>query len=487
MTARPIFLWALSLGLAACQTTGQAKKAPALPPTDCLGWLRCETLDELRYEETPASLAKAGLPGLSTLPEAAKGQSGLSSGSEGRFAWIGSQSKGFDIPMQADPLVQLWIDKLSGPGRQTFSKWLERAGRYVPLFESILADYGLPRDLVFLAMIESGFKTDAASWASAVGPWQFMPRTARSFGLRVGFWIDERRDFVKSTHAAARYLERLYLDYGDWHLAFAAYNAGPATVSRALERTGNHGFWPLTRSAWLQDETKQYVPKLLAAAEVSKNARRYGLDPLEYAAPLAWEFLLIEDATDLGTLSQACGLASEDSLRELNPELRAGVTPPGEPYRLRVPPGTRTHCQAGLAKLDIEDQLTYRYHLVQPGDTVARIAQRYKTSPEAILRFNQMKRAEQLQDFEELVVPVPKEKAGALSIVSPSEDRQRSPFYGPQTESWIRVTVRRGDSLWRLSMRHNVSVRQLRRDNGLRSNKLSIGQRLRVRRGSGRP
>lgn len=393
----------------------------------------------------------------------------------------------FDIPMARDPRVDQWVNYLKGRGRKPFARWLERSTRYVPIFWDILEEYDLPRDLVFLAMVESGFSPQAYSWAHAAGAWQFMPYTGRHYGLRVGFWVDERRDFEKSTHAAARYLAKLYEMFGDWHLAFAAYNGGPGRLRRAIRGAGSKNFWRISRTWRLRRETKHYVPKILAAAKIAKEPERYGFEDVTYLPELKWEILTVTVATDLKTLTSACGLSPDDgSLELLNPELRAGVTPPGETYPTRVPSDRRDICLEGLQSIPPPERMTYRYYAVRRKDTLRRIARRFRTTKDAIVAFHGVSER-QLMALSELVIPVPLEHAADVPVIEPNSRKYRPSRYRPEGQKLIVHRVRRGESLWRIARRYRVSVRKLRLWNGLwRRKPLEVGQRLRVYVGRGR-
>lgn len=393
----------------------------------------------------------------------------------------------FDIPMSDDERVEEWVEYLTSRGRRWYGKWLGRSTRYVPIFWKILDRHELPRDLVFLSMIESGFSPRAYSWAHAAGPWQFMPRTGRQYGLRVGFWVDERRDFELATEAAARYLSRLYEYYqGDWYLAWAAYNGGVVRINRAVRRLRSRDFWRLSRTWHLRRETKHYVPKLLAAARIAKQPDKYGFDDVSYMPPLAWEVLTVTVATDLKTLASACGLDDQEELVTLNPALRIKVTPPGTAYPVRVPEGMVDQCSKGLAGMSATERMTYRYYEVKRRDSVASVAKRFLTTAEAILSFNGIEE-DQLQDFDELVVPVPLEAAASVPIAEPPRREYRPNVYGPEGAERIVYVVRPGDSLWRIARRFRVSLKKLRLWNGLwKNSRLQVGQKLRLYVGRGR-
>src|SRR5687767_785760 len=336
-------------------------------------------------------------------------------------------------------------------------------------------------------MIESGFSPSAYSWAHAAGAWQFIPGTARDYGLHVGFWLDERRDFELATHAAARYLKRLYEYFdNDWYLAWAAYNAGMRKVSRAIQRMKTRDFWRLSRSYHLRRETSHYVPKLLAAAKIAKQPERYGFGEVQYLPKLEREVLTVTIATDLKTISKACALEDPTEIATLNPALRAEVTPPGRAYPLRVPRGRKTTCEQGLRAIPLQDRLTYRYHSPKPKETLDSIASRFHTTREAILEFNKIEE-ERFGDFDELIVPVPLLKADLVPIVDPPVKRFRSGKYGPDGLQMIMYEVRSGDSLWKIARRFRVSLKKLRLWNGLwKNSRLRVGQKLRVYIGQGR-
>lgn len=398
-----------------------------------------------------------------------------------------TEQPAFDLPLSDDSSVAEWVGFLGARGGKSyFRTWLARSTRYVPLFYRILDDHGLPRDLVYLSMVESGFSPRAFSWASASGPWQFMPVTARRYGLRVGFWVDERRDFVASTEAAARHLTWLYSVFKDWHLAMAAYNAGAGGVRSALRKSGTEDFWTLQKTRRLRRETKQYVPKILASAIVSKMPERFGFVDVPYQPPLRWDEVTVAVSTSLGAIAEACGGLPTVVLENLNPALRVGVTPPGETWAVRVPPEMGPICREGVAALPPSTRKTFRYYEADEGETAEVIATRHGTTVQALLHFHGFTDALRLDDFAEIAVPVPFDTE--LAIVAPPE-RRRGGRYAPGDARLVRYRVRSGDSLWKIAQRFKVPIRKLRSWNGMwRSNALRIGQKLRVYvgRGAGR-
>lgn len=244
------------------------------------------------------------------------------------------------MPLIINELVEQEISFFTTTGRDTFQRWLIRSAKYLPLIKKILREQELPDDLACLPLIESGFNVYAISSKNAVGPWQFMIKTAESYGLTSNGWIDERRDPIKSTRAAAAHLKDLYETFRSWPLALASYNAGAARVQKAIRSAGSSDFWDLRESNHIGDETRNYVPRYLAAMIISRDPAAYGFDVPD-TAPFAYQEILLPGSTTLQSVADVIG-SSLHELRELNPELTRPVTPPdSEGYFLRIPPGTR--------------------------------------------------------------------------------------------------------------------------------------------------
>jgi membrane-bound lytic murein transglycosylase D len=255
---------------------------------------------------------------------------------------LGLENNYFDIPVVYNPAVKKWINYYTGRGRKHFRRYAERAGRYAPVLSKILNDQGLPRDLLYLSMNESGFRNDARSWAKAVGPWQFMSFTGRKFGLEVDFFLDERRDPLKATVAASMYLRYLYDMFDSWELAMTGYNAGEGKMRRAVRRYRTTNFWKIRKGRYLKAEQKNYVPKIMALAIIGKNLRSFGFSDVEFSKTLDFEEITVPANTDLYKVSDAVG-TSFDELKKYNPELVRWQTPPtGDNYILRIPVGHKT-------------------------------------------------------------------------------------------------------------------------------------------------
>jgi membrane-bound lytic murein transglycosylase D len=415
---------------------------------------------------------------------------------------VGSVASEYDIPLEMQPTVAQYIQFFQGPGRKWFRKWMSRSTRYIPMMTPLLERGGLPRDTVYLAMIESGFSPGATSWARAAGPWQFISSTGRRFGLRQDFWVDERRDPLKATVAAGRYLNELHDALGHWYLAWAGYNAGGEKLRRMMAKRGTADFWALSDGKGLARETKHYVPKLIACALVAKHPRAFGFseDEFEFLEPLDFDEVPVVEPTDLDVVARAAGTGTE-TIRELNPELRRWCTPPGStarPYLVRVPRGTKDTVVAALARIPAQERLTYRIHHVKKGDTLSRIALQYHSAPEAILQFNRVRNAKTLRINTDLAVPVPSSRAladagnglerqvaraRAQGYVAPAPEeevpagtrtgRPRALAQGPiksevvDGKTRVQYGVQSGDSMWTIAQRFAVSVEQLQAWNSL--------------------
>ncbi len=252
-----------------------------------------------------------------------------------------SEGPYFDLPVIYNSKVKNWIRFFQGPGRNDYKIWLDRSYRYLPRITPVLVNQGLPRDLAYLAMIESGFSQFAVSQADAVGPWQFMKSTAQHYGLHVDWWIDERRDIVKSTVAAAAYLNHLHHMFHSWYLAAAAYNMGERRVKNLIHRYHTDNYWILSKKREFPTETEQYIPKLIAAMLIAKAPGLYGFRDLSPLPPERYDVFYAPGGTDLETLALYLGLPRH-ALTRLNPEIVKGFIPHFvHGFRIRLPQGER--------------------------------------------------------------------------------------------------------------------------------------------------
>jgi len=352
-----------------------------------------------------------------------------------------------------------------------FSQWLSRSGKYTDVMKGILREKGLPEDLVFLALIESGFNPMAYSWAQASGPWQFIRGTAKRYGLSVDSWVDERRDPIKSTKAAAEYLKDLYNLFGTWSLAMASYNAGEGNVAKAVMRNGSMDFWELRKSGSLANETKEYVPKFIAAKMIAQNPTAYGFDNLEYETPFQFDEVVVDKAISLEVAAKYCGVSARD-IKELNPELKRWCTPPNRPgYTLRVPLGTRDAFLENYRTRPENQSAGWTEHTVRRGESMKGIARKYGVSVAAIAKANGVTSARRGQS---LIIPI--EGVSSSSIAGDDEGAPRKST--PHKAKRSTYKVRRGDTLSGISDRFGVSPKSLIKANSLQGSKVRPGQKL---------
>jgi membrane-bound lytic murein transglycosylase D len=333
----------------------------------------------------------------------------------------------FDIPIVVNDRVEHCIVLFQTTIREKFVTWLSRSGKYIPFMRKLLKEQGLPEDLVYMALIESGFDPYAYSRSKAVGPWQFIYRTGKRYGLKVNWWVDERRDPEKSTIAAAKYLKDLYEMFACWYLAAAGYNAGEYKIIRAMKRYRTEDFWTLTKHQYLKRETKNYVPLMIAAAVVAKDPEKYGFTGIEYEEPLRYEKVKVPELTDLSHIAKACEISLEE-IKDLNPELRRGVTPPNEPeYEIKIP-----FTKTGLFTRNFEamqplEKFQFRTHTVKKGETLRGIANLYRVDLDPLLEINYLKKTSSLSKGMDLLIPISKdEEIKPLAVVQKKNRKARN-------------------------------------------------------------
>jgi membrane-bound lytic murein transglycosylase D len=375
-----------------------------------------------------------------------------------------------DLPLTVNEHVLTYLNFFQTPrGRAIVERGLQRAGRYRHMIERVLAEEGLPQDLIYLAQAESAFQPQALSRARARGIWQFMAHRGEEYGLRRSWWVDERSDPEKSTRAAARHLRDLYTMFGDWYLAIAAYNSGPGNVSRGIERTGYADFWELLRRNVLPRETKNYVPIIVALTLIAKDPARYGIE-VRPEPPVFTDRVRPGRPLDLRVVAELIGTPLE-TLRALNPQMLRLVTPPDPEFELSIPAGAAERFYVELAALPAQKWVAWRRHNVQRGETISIIARRNGTSIQAIAEANGITPRSLLRIGQELIIPV---STGPVPSTAPRVAAAAT------TGDVIRYRVRRGDTLFAIAREHGVTVPDLRRWNNLSSDNIVPGAVLRV-------
>jgi membrane-bound lytic murein transglycosylase D len=388
---------------------------------------------------------------------------------------VGQPEIEYDFPVVINSHVEFFLDKFQNSQHATFRKWLERSGRYLPLIQEELAKAGMPLDLAYLPMIESGYRLTAYSTAKAVGPWQFMQGTARSYNLTINNYIDDRRDPIRSTRAAISFLADLYSEFNCWQLAVAAYNAGGGKIRGAIRRSGSRDFWQLIKGSYLKAETKYYVPKLIAAIMIAKDPANYGFNDIVYDEPLAFETLEVPRWTTIQAIALAAA-ADPEVIHDLNRQLRRAITPPGKDrYPIRVPAGKKELIADNLPRVKATVSTSYKTHVIKKNDTVTRICKKYNINKKTLLKANNL-RSNELVAGKRLRIPYRATSyklmaEGVLSAgLAPAEMRP---------ENLIIHVIKPGETISQLASRYNVPGHMIAAWNGLDNlNRIRAGQQL---------
>jgi membrane-bound lytic murein transglycosylase D len=432
-----------------------------------------------------------------------------------------------DFPLTMNRQVQMYIDFFQNELRKPFSGWLTRSKRYLPMMQRELKAAGLPLDLAYLSMIESGFNQKACSSAQAIGLWQFMADTGRQYDLRIDGYIDERRDAEKSTKAAVAMLGDLYRQFGDWNLAVAAYNAGPGKISSGIKRYNVDNFWDLAGKQYLSLETVRYVPQLMAAIIIAKDPARYGFTDIQYVTAPAYETLEVGPGTGFDGLALVTNTSREE-IQALNPEFIAGKTPVNDGKSLvKIPAGTRSIALANLPRLRTIVTTEYKTHIAGRHETLAAISKKYNVSQVTLLKANHFKK-QQLTAGQRVQIPVyishyqlvrsneviaqndppavkdqgiQKKEEKPVTAATPSriqvrssvvlEDRVENPARtASQKKASVRTAARDefkwykiadGDTLWTISQKFKTSPEEIKGWNKMKSNAIYPGDKLKVK------
>ncbi|MFO7760703.1 MAG: LysM peptidoglycan-binding domain-containing protein [Thermodesulfobacteriota bacterium] len=364
----------------------------------------------------------------------------------------------YSFPVTINHQVKKYISLFQQDWKPTFKKWLERSSRYLPLIEEKLDQSDLPLDLAYLPLIESGYSLTAYSRSHAAGLWQFIESTARHYGLQINSYIDERRNPLKSTDAAIRYLSDLYEEFGDWQLAVAAYNTGRYKIIKGIRRYNSKDFWELAEKNYLYNETKEYVPKLIAAIVIAKNPEKYGFNNLNYASPFAYDTIKVKPWTSLHKISLACDTDLK-KIKELNRDLKRQLAPPGnKPYEIKIPAGTKKLASRNLPRIHAIIHTRYKTHVAQKDETLSEVCRRYNLNKTTVLKANNLKSA-RLKKNQRLRIPY-QTKTYAMLDTPPSMEMAAE-------DGFILHRIEGGETLSHISLKYRVPVHQIAAWNGL--------------------
>ncbi|HEY8187226.1 MAG TPA: transglycosylase SLT domain-containing protein [Pyrinomonadaceae bacterium] len=366
-----------------------------------------------------------------------------------------------------NPLIQQYINYYQGRGRSTMETGLRRSGQFMKLARQIFKEEGVPVDITWLGQVESAWKPKAVSWAAASGLWQFVPSTGRQFGLRQTAWIDERNSFEQATRASAKYLKSLAARYnGNWELAMAAYNTGAGNVDRGISRAGTADFWAIY--PYIAQETRNYVPNILATILIAKNPEKYGFKGIRPDSPMGYDVVQVSNATSLQLVAEATD-TSVDAIRGLNPELRRDTTPKGEAYNVRVPGGKGKQFYALLKRIPAERRDTARVISVVPGEDLQNVANRTGVS---LAQLQAMNTGVDLKSTNKLVVPSNNVRLTLYRRKGANE---------PAASVLTKIRARKGDTIARIAAARNLDASEVARLNGVTPEvELRAGQEIRL-------
>lgn len=376
--------------------------------------------------------------------------------------------------------VEYYIRRYTGDARPRVVAWMQRGRRYEPMIRATFREAGIPEDMYFLGLVESGYDVHAYSRAAAVGMWQFMTATGKGMGLRIDWWVDERRDPVRSTRAAARFLSALRDQFGSLYLAAAAYNGGPGRVSRGLtqysqrigDAEGDDLFFALAQTRALRSETSNYVPQLIAAAAIGKAPGRYGIT-LESVAPYAYDSARVPAATPIAAVALAAGVEL-DAVRDLNPHFLRGVTPITDSSWVRIPVGTGQFFDVGFAALDDSVRIPWTKVKARKGATVAGMAKSAKLTATQLRWYNPKLKGTKIAAGTVVLVPKRDVVRAAFDVPDPAVERYGTAVRGVHI-------VRKGETLSHIARRNGTTVARLMQLNRLKKSVIYPGQRIRVR------
>jgi membrane-bound lytic murein transglycosylase D len=382
--------------------------------------------------------------------------------------------KNVNFSFTLNPLIQQFINYYQGRNRSTMENGLRRSGQYMKIARRIFAEEGVPLDITWLGQVESAWKTKAVSWASASGLWQFIPSTGRRYGLRQNAYIDERNSIEQSTRASARYLKDLARRYnGNWELAMAAYNTGEGNIDRAISRAGTANFWMIY--PYIAQETRNYVPNILAVILIAKNPEKYGFKGIKPDGPMLFDVVQVPSSTSLQLIADATD-TNVDHIRSLNPELRRDVTPRGDSYNVRIPAGRAKQFASLIQRISPDRRETARVISVAPGEDWQSVANRTGVNAAQLQAMNG---GVDLKSTRHLVVP-----SGGVKLtkwVRSTPVKPASALDAPAPAGLDKVRARKGDTIARIAAARNLDANDVARLNGIPVDaELRAGQEVKI-------
>lgn len=411
---------------------------------------------------------------------------------------LGLVNTKFDFPVTWNKETKMWVKFFTTRGRRHFMNYTQRAGRYAPVLSKIMADNGLPRDLIYLAMAESGFQNHARSWAKAVGPWQFMPATGKKFGLNIDWYVDERRDPLKASIAAANYLKMLHGLFGSWELAAAGYNAGEGKIGRAIRMYKTKDFWQLTKGKYLRPETKNYVPKIMALAIIGKNLEVFGFNDIQFEKALDYEEIMVKGNSDLYQVAEALEIDFE-VVKKYNPEIVRWQTPNYvENYTLRVPVGLKEAWEAFPEKESVVAD-NYKRYVPKGMTSLDHIARKFKVPLNVLKALNPTVSPTRVTSKSVVYLPFREDHSLKASMYAdlyekPRKHIVRKQNYQRMISSYAKngkviknptvfYTVKKGDSLWKVAQRTGVPMGTIIKSNEhiIKRRQILPGDKLAIR------
>src|SRR5256885_9202159 len=390
--------------------------------------------------------------------------------SESDIAQLEQAKNALDFNFTINPLIQQYINYYQGRGRSTMEAGLRRSGRFMKIARETFRREGVPEDITWLGQVESAWSPKARSWAAASGLWQFVPSSGAQYGLKQTAWVDERNGIEKPTAASARYLKFLAKRYnGDWLLAMAAYNTGALNVDRGISRAGEANYWKIY--PYIAQETRNYVPNILAVIMIAKNPEKYGFHGIRPEAPMSFETVPVQSATSLRLIADITD-TSVDYIQSLNPELRRDTTPRGESYNIRVPAGKGKQLSALLKRVSPDHRDTARVISVAPGEELQSVANRTGVN---VATLQAMNSGVDLKSTTKLVVPntnlrLTNWRRGTTN----SSDNSNAAGIN-------KVRAHKGDTIARIAAAHKISADEVARLNGIAPNvELQAGQEIKL-------